>query len=191
MTAPATSKYQKKILTLPNLLSCFRLCLIPAMIWTCCFEHDAVSTASLLLLSGATDVADGIIARKYGMVSDLGKALDPIADKLTQIAMLFCLVSRFPRMLLPLIVLSVKEVFAGVTGLLTIHKTGTVPSAVWHGKAATALLYTTMLIHLIWFNLPLPVSDVLIVLCTAMMLLSAVLYGIKNFKAIKESACAK
>lgn len=178
------SKYQKKIFTIPNVLSFFRLCLIPVIVWLYCFKEDYLWTTLILALSGITDIADGIIARHFGMISDLGKALDPVADKLTQIVMLFCLVTRFPYMLIPLVILTLKEIFAAVTGLLTIKKSGKVMGAVWHGKANTILLYAMMLIHLIWFGIPAVVSNVLITVCTAMMLISAVLYGIRNIKVL-------
>jgi phosphatidylglycerophosphate synthase len=103
------TNYQKKILTIPNLLSFFRLCLIPVMIWLYTIQENYGLTTLVLLLSGITDVVDGIIARKCNMISDFGKAFDPIADKLTQVAMMFCLVTRFPWMILPLVLLVVKE----------------------------------------------------------------------------------
>ena len=61
------------------------------------------------------------------MVSDLGKVLDPVADKLTQAAMLVCLLLRFPLMILPLVLLLIKETFMGISGFLVIKKTGRVP----------------------------------------------------------------
>lgn len=173
-------RYKNKIITIPNILSLFRLLLIPVIIWLYVFRQDYMWTTIILMLSGITDIADGIIARKFQMVSDFGKAFDPVADKLTQIAMLFCLVTRFPLMLLPLITLLGKEIFAAITGLLVIRKTGKVLGAVWHGKAATVALYSMMLIHLLWFSIPETVSGVLIGVCTALVLLSAVLYGIRN-----------
>ena len=88
----------KRIFTIPNLLSVFRLVLIPIFVWTYCVRRGYLVTAGILLLSGLTDIADGFIARRFHMVSALGMALDPIADKLTQAAMLFCLVTRFPLM---------------------------------------------------------------------------------------------
>ena len=165
-------------------MSFFRLCLIPVIVWLYFFEKNYLWTTLVLALSGITDIADGIIARRFGMVSDFGKAFDPIADKLTQMATLFCLVSRFRHMLDPLVILVIKEVFAGVTGLLAIRKTGNVEGADWHGKATTVCLYAMMLVHLIWYQIPLPVSHVLVGVCTVMMLLSAVLYAIRNFKAL-------
>lgn len=177
-------RYKNKIITIPNILSLFRLLLIPVIVWLYVFRKDYLWTTVVLTLSGITDIVDGIIARKFHMISDFGKALDPVADKLTQIAMLFCLVTRFPYMLLPLIILVVKEIFAAVTGLLVIRKTGKVLGALWHGKAATVSLYSMMLIHLVWFSIPSVVSGVLIGLCTAMVLLSAILYGSRNLRIL-------
>lgn len=147
MENSAISKYQNKILTIPNLLSFFRLCLIPAIIWFYSFKKEYMWAALVLMLSGITDVADGIIARHYNMVSDFGKIIDPIADKLTQIATMFCLITRFRLMWIPLILLIVKEILSAVSGVLTIKKTGNVMGADWHGKVCTVLLYMMMFIH--------------------------------------------
>lgn len=184
-------KYKHRIITIPNLLSFFRLLLIPVIIWLYVVKQNPAWTTLVLALSGITDIVDGIIARKCHMVSNFGKAFDPVADKLTQIAMLFCLVSRFEWMLLPLVLLVVKEIFAGVTGLLVIRKTGKVLGAVWHGKATTVLLYSMMLIHLLWFNIPAVVSGILIGACTALILLSAILYGIRNASVLRQSNTEK
>lgn len=181
-------KYKDKILTVPNLLSFLRLCMIPLMVWLYVLKENYGMTTLVLLLSGLTDVVDGLIARRYGMVSDFGKALDPVADKLTQIALMYCLVNRFPLMLLPLGILVVKEVFTGITSLLAIRKTGRVEGAVWHGKVTTVLLYATMAVHLLWFNIPGTVSLILIGVCSGMMLLSAVGYAMRNFKMLTAKA---
>jgi len=178
-------RYKHKIITIPNILSFFRLCLIPLIVWQYVWEESYFNALYLLALSGVTDIVDGIIARKFHMISDLGKALDPVADKLTQIAVLFCLVTRFPHMWLPLILLIVKELFAGITGLMMV-KRGTVIGADWHGKVTTVLLYGTMLAHLAWFNISATVSNVLIALCTGMILLSGVLYGVRNLRFLSS-----
>ena len=179
-------KYKHKIITIPNVLSFFRLLLIPVIVWLYIVKKDPIWTMAVLALSGITDIVDGIIARKCNMISDFGKAFDPVADKLTQIAMLFCLVSRFKWMLLPLCVLVVKEITAGILGLLVIRKTGKVDGAVWHGKATTVSLYSMMSIHLIWFHIPGVVSGILIGACTALALLSAFLYTRENVKKLSS-----
>lgn len=186
MTTDSTNTYQKKIITIPNILSFFRLCLIPVIVWLYTVKQDHFLTLIILVLSGVTDIVDGIIARKCNMISDFGKAFDPVADKLTQIAMLFCLVSRFPYMMIPFVLLVVKEVFTGITALITIKRTNTVKGAVWHGKLTTIALYSMMAIHLLWYNIPRTVSLILVGICIGIMLMSFILYAIQNIKAIKN-----
>ncbi len=180
--------YKKKIITIPNILSTVRLAMIPFMLWAYCVLESPVITAILVVLSGLTDVVDGFIARRFNMISDLGKALDPVADKLTQIAILFCLVTRFPLILLPLILIIVKEISAGVLRAIILHKAKEVEGAVWHGKANTVILYTVMFIHIVWYNIPAVVSTVCILASTAMMMLSFVLYSIYCIKRLSEIA---
>ena len=179
-------RYKHKIITIPNILSLFRLLLIPVIMWLYIVKQDPLWTTAILVLSGITDVVDGIIARKCHMISDFGKAFDPVADKLTQIAMLFCLVSRYRWMLLPLCVMVVKEGSAGILGLLVIRRTGEVDGAVWHGKATTVSLYSMMIIHLIWFDIPGVISGILIGVCTALALMSAFMYSRENVRKLQS-----
>lgn len=174
-----------RIVTIPNLLSFFRLCLIPLIIWLYCVEVNSFWAGYTLILSGITDIIDGFIARHFHMTSDLGKVLDPVADKLTQAAMLVCLLVRFPFMIVPLVLLLIKETFMSVTGFMIIQKCGTVYGANWHGKIATVLLYAMMILHVFWNEITPVVSNLLIASCTIMIAVSFVLYGIRNFKALK------
>ena len=186
MTNISANTYQKKILTIPNVLSFFRLCLIPVIIWLYIEKQDYLWTLLILILSGLTDIVDGIIARKCNMVSDFGKAFDPVADKLTQIAMLFCLVSRFDYMIYPLILLIIKEFCTGITSLISIKRTNTIKGAVWHGKLTTVSLYSMMAIHLFWYNIPHSMSLIMVGTCIGIMLMSFILYTMQNVKAIKN-----
>lgn len=186
MICSDNGKYKNKILTIPNLLSLLRLCMIPIIVWLYSSKKEQLWALLVLLLSGATDIIDGIIARRFNMISDFGKALDPVADKLTQIAMLFCLVSCFPYMTVPLVLLVVKEIIAAILNMIAIKKTRVVTGAVWHGKLTTVLLYCTMAIHLAWFNIPAAVSNALIAACTAAMLFSAVQYTIRSIRVLTD-----
>ena len=132
-----------RIITVPNLLSFFRLCLIPVIIWSYCVKKNLLLAGEILLLSGLTDLADGYIARRFHRISNLGKILDPVADKPTQTAMLICLFTRFPHMLLLIVIMAGKELYMVVSGCLVIRKTGKVHGADWHGKIVTFLLYGT------------------------------------------------
>ena len=179
------SRYKNKILTIPNVLSFFRLCLIPIIVWLYISKEDYFWTLMALLLSGLTDVVDGIIARKCNMISDFGKAFDPIADKLTQAAVLCCLVVRFNYMMIPLGMLVIKEVVTGITALISIKKTEQVEGAVWHGKLTTVVLYLMMAVHLVWFNIPTTVSLIMVGVCIGIMIMSFIMYSVRNIKAIK------
>ena len=176
-----------RIATIPNLMSLFRLLLIPALIWLYCVKKNDAATTAVLVLSGLTDVADGFIARRFNMVSELGKALDPAADKLTQAAMLYCLLSRFCGFWLLLALLVVKESINAVTQLIVARKAGHVLGAEWHGKLSTVMLYAIMILHLVWGSIPGPVSDICIGACAAIMVLSLVLYSIRNVRILRST----
>lgn len=178
------AKLTGPILTIPNLLSFVRILLIPGIVWLYCWRRADGWAALLLLLSGLTDIADGFIARRFHMVSDFGKILDPVADKLTQGAMLLCLLSRFRYMALPLIFFGLKELFAAVTGLLGIRRTGTVRGAAWHGKLTTVSLYAMVAVHLLWAGIPPALSYLLVGLCMGIMALSFALYAVRNLKLL-------
>ncbi len=179
---------ERRILTVPNLLSFFRLLLIPVFIWAYVGKQWSWQTGCVLALSGLTDIADGIIARRFHMISNLGKVLDPVADKMTQAAVLLCLVTRYSWMLLPLALMVCKELCMIVTGSMIIRKTGHVFGAVWHGKLATVLLYATMLLHLFWGDIPAGISVACALICSFFIILSFVLYMVQNASLLKKTS---
>lgn len=179
------SKTENRILTVPNLLSLFRLILIPFIVWLYWFKKEYAPAGVLLIISGLTDLADGYIARHFNAVSNVGKILDPIADKLTQAAMLFCLVTRFPLMAAPFGFLIIKELFVGTTGLLMIRKTGKVVGADFHGKVATTLLYAMMILHIFWVDIPENISAATIAVCLVSMGFTLLVYGSRNLRVIQ------
>ena len=130
---------------------------------------------------------DGYIARRFHMVSNLGKILDPIADKLTQGIMLICLLLRFRFMIVPFVLLIAKEIYMSVSGILIIQRTGIVCGAEWHGKAATCLLYGMMILHVFWFEITPVVSSLSIIACTLMIGISLGLYGARNIRILKQA----
>ncbi|MBP0959729.1 MAG: CDP-alcohol phosphatidyltransferase family protein [Oscillospiraceae bacterium] len=176
--------FDKKIITIPNILSAVRLMMIPLIVWLYCKVESYLLTGVIIILSGITDVVDGFIARHFNMISDVGKVLDPIADKFTQGAVLLCLLSRFPLMLVPILCIILKEIFMIITGFLVIKKVGKVPSADWHGKLATCALYGMMELHILWYDITSSASVVSIMICACLIGLSFVLYGTENIKAI-------
>lgn len=180
--------YKNKIITIPNVLSFLRILMVPVIVWLYWVKESALGTAAMLTVSGLTDVVDGYIARNYNMISDFGKAFDPVADKLTQFSMMVCLVAKHPLIITPLILLTVKEICTGIMGLIAIKKTGEVKSADWHGKLTTCTIYALIIIHLLWIEIPKLVSFLCVTVCTAMMLISFGLYSYKYLSAIKNKS---
>ncbi len=167
---------KEQIMTIPNLLSTIRLLMIPLIVWLYIGLDNYPAAAGVIIASGITDIADGFIARKFHMVSDFGKILDPIADKATQGTMLLCLMSRY-RWMIALIVLFVgKEICMALLGYLAIKKKDSVNSAKWHGKLNTAFLYAVMMALILFPNIPLGVANGLIFLCGCFMIVSLTLY---------------
>ena len=82
---------QGGIFTVPNALTLFRLLLIPFFVHFFFTAPKSFFPLLILSLSALSDILDGFIARRFGMISDFGKFLDPLADKLTQAALLLCL----------------------------------------------------------------------------------------------------
>lgn len=166
-----------QILTIPNLLSVVRLLLIPLILWLYCVKQEYTLAVAMILLSGVTDIADGIIARKCNMVSDFGKILDPIADKLTQAAIIICLIEKHQLMLLLIVLFALKEICMATLGLLAIKRTDAVNSAKWYGKANAVLLYAVMMLLILFPGMPEALANTLIVLCIGMLVFSFVQYA--------------
>ena len=173
-----------KRFSIPNLLTAFRLLLIPLILWMYAARQEYAWAVALLALSGVTDMADGYIARKCHMVSDLGKVLDPVADKLTQVAVVFCLAFQFPAMRILFTVLVAKEMLQGIMAYAVLRRTGLVWSAGWYGKLCTGIMYGAMIAHMLP-NIDPKISMGLTALCIAACILSLTLYLIWDLKRIK------
>lgn len=173
------------ILTIPNFLSFFRILLIPVMAVLYSIYDSHIAAVVVIALSGLTDILDGKIARRFNMVSDFGKFIDPVADKLTQLAMILCLLAKYAGMQGLVILMVLKESFLFAFSYVTFKKTGVVNSARWYGKATTALLYAVMVVLFLFPNIPVTVADTLIFLCGAMIFVSMVLYSRLFFMSLK------
>lgn len=158
---------KKEIFSIPNLLSYFRLLLIPVFAYLFLRAETPIETliaAVVLGISSLTDCFDGLIARKCNMVTELGKALDPIADKLTHFAIALCLTIKIPATFPLLVLVVVKELFMGIAGLVILKKTGRkLDGAKWFGKLST-LVFDLAMIALILFAPFLPEAVIYLIL---------------------------
>ena len=130
----------------PNALTILRFLLIPIIIISCVQGQYTVAIV-VLTISGLTDILDGTIARKYNLITDFGKLMDPLADKATQISLLTTLFIKgvIPIWILAIVVL--KE-FCMVSGASFLYGKELVVSSKWYGKLATVLFYVAMVISL-------------------------------------------
>jgi len=154
----------RDITKLPNLLTLVRIALIPLFVYVFLWEDGMIQAdidmmektngyllaAIIVVISGLTDAADGYIARKFNMITDLGKALDPFADKLTQAAVVVCLVIRYNEIwwlvaaLFTFIV--VKEITLLIMALLFLKKGQDLGGAKWFGKVSTIVFYVLVIV---------------------------------------------
>ena len=178
-------KTKTQIWTIPNILSFFRIALIPAIVISY-IKQLVILCVTLIIVSGVTDLLDGFIARRFQMVTVLGKALDPVADKLTIGSILFMIATKKPALILLLSIFALKEIIMGIEGLIIIKITGTTYSAKWYGKVTTLLLYLSSLLIIIWENMPQALVHITLALCFGFVVFSLVMYSIRNFKVLKQ-----
>ena len=147
----------KKNLTIPNLLSVFRILLIPLFIYLYLEkspEDFGISAGIVLLISGATDMLDGYIARHFNQITQLGQILDPIADKLTQV-----LLRRGARP----------------------------TAALWFGKVATMVFYAVMLIIVFFPSMNDLAITILVAIVAAFMVFALIRYAMLFFQLLKAT----
>lgn len=138
-----------KLKNIPNVLSVIRIILVGVFVYTFfCVNHTVALI--VFLLAGATDVVDGYLARRNNWITDLGKILDPCADKLMQCTVL---VSLYIKHFIPLwfvIPFFAKEIITLLTGLLVIKKRSVVVVSKWYGKLTVCLFYATVVISVVF-----------------------------------------
>lgn len=166
---------KEQIFTIPNFMSFFRVVLLPFIIWTYWKESYDVAVG-LLILSAVTDALDGVIARKFNMVSDLGKMLDPLCDKLTQAALMICLALRYWYVWIVFALLAVKDITMSLLGAAAIRHRGAVHSAQWYGKVCTVVLEGVMAVLILFYNIPENIVILLLCVCAAAILFSLIMY---------------
>lgn len=141
--------WKKEIITIPNLLSMFRLALIPVYIsiyLKATTSADYYLAAAILAVSCLTDLIDGKIARHFNMISTLGKILDPLADKLTQFTLIICLTVKHPILKYLVSLFILKESFQLIAGCLNLRKGKMLKGALLTGKICTTVLFVSLIV---------------------------------------------
>lgn len=147
------SNWKKEVMTIPNFLSIFRLSMIPVymhLFLNAKSSYQYFIAGVILTISCLTDALDGIIARRFHMISTLGKILDPLADKLTQFALMVSLSVRYSSLSFVLLLFLFKEIFQLTLGIINLQHHKILPGALPEGKICTAVLFSS-LIFLVFF----------------------------------------
>ena len=182
-------------MSIPNILSIFRLLLIPFFTYFIISKEDFFIAGILLVISGITDYCDGFIARKFNMSTNLGKILDPLADKLTQLVTVICLaVKGYKVMWFLAVFLFIKDLILLIGGLMLYQKKdGMLPSN-WFGKIATTVFYISVVLLTLFQKYLSETAKYVIAFVIILVCLTAfVSYVIKFFtiraKKIDKSTC--
>ena len=139
--------WKKEILTIPNLLSIFRIALIPVYLHiylNADSPDDYTAAAVILAVSCLTDMVDGKIARKFNMITNLGKLLDPVADKLTQLALMLCLSIQHRALRVLLVMFLIKEFFQFCAMVASLRQGKALDGALMTGKISTTVLFGSL-----------------------------------------------
>lgn len=136
-------KNENRIFTIPNLLSVLRIILIIPLVIFFLNKHY-IGVVLCVVVSGLSDMFDGIIARAFNQVTRLGKILDPIADKLTLVAIIICVGILIPNVRVLVIILASKDIVMLIGGAYLIHRNITPPASKWYGKLATVIFYISI-----------------------------------------------
>ena len=180
-----STDWRKEIQTIPNLLSIFRILLLPIYLYFVLRQSFYIAGA-VIVVSGLSDYLDGVIARRYNQVTDLGKVLDPFADKLTQLFLILSMAWYRPWLWLLFGLFLIKEGFMFVAGLIGLSKNIKLSGAKWYGKVATAVIYVGMILLLLFPELPTLWVRVIFAVITYGLLQSFVLYAVEYRKMFQR-----
>ena len=180
----------RDLVTVPNLITFFRFVLVPPFVYF--FINEQFLLAGIMIgLSGLSDCFDGFFARKLNQVTSLGKILDPIADKVTLVAVAVCMVIYIPSILPIMLVLVGKEFLMLLGGFIMLLRKMTPPPANIFGKLATLVFYFVIsliiFIKIVTGKEIMPVIIIGLVLVAAAMLLALVQYAVMFVKINKEN----
>ena len=178
----------KDLMTIPNAISFFRIILITPFVAFFVLRMY-VPAAITVGISGISDCLDGYIARKFHQESELGKVLDPLADKLTLIAVGICLILIEPYVLPLMIIMVLKDILMIIGGTIVINQGVIPPKSSWYGKLSTFMFYVSVgmvVLMAVFGYVNKPLSLAVLGITAGMMIFSLVNYAIIFVKIQKD-----
>lgn len=138
-----------KLKNIPNILSVIRIFLVFVFVYLFFALTEPYIALLIFLLAGATDVLDGYLARRNNWITDLGKILDPVADKLMQCTVLVCLCIKDYIPFWFMLPFFIKEITSLVMGFVVIKRRNVAVVSKWYGKFTVCLFYATIALAII------------------------------------------
>lgn len=183
---------KKEYFSIPNLMGYFRILMIPVFLFL--YYHadskeEYLVSFVILGISLLTDFFDGKIARRFHMVTEFGKMLDPVADKLTQGALGIAVMMRYPMMRIFLVVFILKECYMSCMGLYLIRKKHVRNGAQWYGKICTAVVDVGVVFLLLFPDLSEGIANGVIWTMIGFMIFSLVNYVRFHMRILNEQGC--
>ncbi|MFQ9516667.1 MAG: CDP-alcohol phosphatidyltransferase family protein [Eubacterium sp.] len=181
--------FWREYFSVPNLMGYFRIILVA--VYMVLFYNSLDGGAywpviATIVLSGITDFFDGKIARKFNMVTEWGKMLDPIADKITIGAIILSLTFKYKIVIAMVVFYVIKEGFMAMAGLYSIKKGHKIEGAMWYGKVCTFVTYVILIALLLFPQMPIRTVDILVVADMVIMVFTLVNYIIYYGKMFKK-----
>jgi len=176
---------KKEVLTIPNIISMARIVIIPHIL-ELYLGGDYRRAAVWIVISFLSDVADGVIARHFNMISSVGKVLDPIADKLTQGMVFICLISRYRWLGWFTCFFAFKELTVCYLGFMSVMYTRKVDQAHWYGKMCTAVVIASILVLVLFPELSATAMKCIAGLCASVLVFSLFMYARNYQRLINE-----
>ena len=176
--------WKKEVFTIPNLLSLFRLALIPVYITVYLNAEEDWQyyvAGAILAVSCVTDLIDGKIARRFHMISTVGKVLDPLADKATQFTLTLCLSVHYPVLRPVLVLFVIKEGFQLIVGIIHFRKGKMLPGALMAGKICTTILFVSLIALVLFPGIPHSAVNAIALVDTGFLIFSFVSYILAYF----------
>lgn len=176
--------WKKEVFTIPNLLSLFRLALIPVYITVYLNAEEDWQyyvAGAILAVSCVTDLIDGKIARRFHMISTVGKVLDPLADKATQFTLTLCLSVHYPALRPVLVLFVIKEGFQLIVGIIHFRKGKMLPGALMAGKICTTILFVSLIALVLFPGIPHSAVNAIALVDTGFLIFSFVSYILAYF----------
>lgn len=183
------AKEKEKILNVPNTLTVIRALLIPVY-WYLFMNDHRRAALCVFIAASLTDIADGYIARKYNLITNFGKLMDPLADKLMVISVMLSLAIKGIVPWAVLAILLLKEGLMVAGGAL-LYRRGVVVYAIWIGKLAQFTVVCALLSCFFHEQLAealgFPLHLLLLWLGVALTLTALVIYGVQSIKKLRQA----